>query len=290
MDFFNLFILADNPVVLNIILILLGLFISLFGSLVGFGGGIFMVPILVSVFGYGLDIAAGTAMIALLPSSLISTILNRRKGQVDFSMGILLELPTIIGVIIGGFILDVLSRNDQLFYLEVVFTIMILILGVSFFIKKGSQNEKDSFFYKLNKMKPRYIIKNEENHVAYRASLHMVLFFGTISGALAGLFGVGGGFMKTPIMLKVFKIPAKIAAATALFMIIITSITGSIKHGLGGHIILEKAWPVVVGFSIGALLGYKVNTKLKEHTLEKMIGVSLLAASVMMFFNFIGGN
>lgn len=270
------------------LLILIGLLISLFGSIVGFGGGIFMVPILVSVFGYGLDVAAGTAMISLVPSSIISTFLNRKKGQVDFKMGILLEIPTIAGVILGSIILTYFSATGKLLYLEVFFALMILVLGSTFFIgKDNDKSKKDGFFYKLNKQKPAFVIKNQMNYVAYRVSLYMALFFGLVSGALAGLFGVGGGFMKTPIMLKVFKIPVKIAAATALFMIVITSMTGSVMHGLQGHILIEKAWPVTLGFTLGAIIGYKVNTHLNESFLEKLIGVSLISAGLMMVLKFV---
>jgi len=270
------------------LLILLGLLISLFGSIVGFGGGIFMVPILVAVFGYDLDIAAGTAMISLVPSSIISTFLNRKKGQVDFKVGFLLEAPTMIGVVLGSLILSYFSSTGNLLVLEIVFALMILILGASFFIGKDKErNDKDSFFYKLNKKKPAFVFKNEINFVAYRVSLYMALFFGLVSGALAGLFGVGGGFMKTPIMLKVFEIPAKIAAGTALFMIVITSITGSVMHTMQGHILFDKSWPVVLGFTLGAIIGYKVNTHLKEDFLEKLIGVSLVTAALMMILKFV---
>src|SRR5690625_1466355 len=102
------------------LLILLGLLISLFGSIVGFGGGIFMVPILVAVFGYDLDIAAGTAMISLVPSSIISSFLNRKKGQVDFIVGFLLEAPTMIGVVLGSLILSYFSSTGNLLVLEIV--------------------------------------------------------------------------------------------------------------------------------------------------------------------------
>lgn len=269
------------------ILILLGLLISLYGSLVGFGGGIFMVPILVAVFDYDLDIAAGTAMISLVPSSLISTYLNRKKGQVDFRMGILLEIPTMVGVVIGSFILTYFAATGQLLILEIIFAAMILFVGLSFFIGKEKEDSHEGLAYKLNTIKPRFVIKNAQNFVAYRVSLVMALFFGLISGALAGIFGVGGGFMKTPIMLKVFKMPAKIAAATALFMIIITSVTGSVMHTIQGHILFEKSWPVVLGFSLGAFISYKINSKLEESFLERLIGVSLVTAACMMVFKFV---
>lgn len=274
-------------ILIPIILIVVSLLISLFGSIVGFGGGIFMVPIMVTFFNYDLDVAAGAAMISLVPSSLISTFLNRRKGHVDFKAGILLEIPTMIGVVLGTLILSYFSSNGKLFILEVIFALMILIIGINFFINRNKGNEKEGFFYKLNKLKPRFVIKNEQNHVAYRISLFMDLVFGLAAGSLAGLFGVGGGFMKTPIMLKVFKIPAKIAAATALFMIVITSITGTFTHWYEGHIIFNKAWPILIGFTLGAILGYKVNAKIKESVLEKLIGISLISAGVIMLLKFV---
>ncbi len=266
------------------LLIAISFLISIFGSIVGFGGGIFIVPILITIFHYKLDAAVGAAMISLIPSSLISTYLNRKNSNVDFKMGILLELPTIVGVVLGSMLLTYISAKR----LEILFALMVLFLGLSFFVKlKKRDNQEMGVFYRLNKLKPRFVIKNTAHFAAYRVSLYMVFVFGILSGTLAGLFGVGGGFMKTPIMLKVFKIPAKIAAATALFMIVITSITGSISHYIQGHIYLEKAWPIMLGFAIGAIVGHKLNTRIKSKTLEKMIGFSLILAALIMMSNFI---
>lgn len=265
-------------------LIAISFLISIYGSIVGFGGGIFMVPVLVTIFHYKLDAAVGTAMVSLIPSSLVSTFLNRKKKKVDFKMGMLLEVPTVFGVVLGSVLLSYISAKR----LEILFAFMVLLLGMTFFVKlKKYKNHELGIFYRLNKLKPRFVIKNSAHRAAYRVSLHMVFVFGILSGTLAGLFGVGGGFMKTPIMIKVFKIPAKIAAATALFMIVITSIIGSISHYLQGHIYLEKAWPVMLGFTLGALVGQKLNTHIKAGILEKMIGFSLIFTGLIMMSNFI---
>jgi uncharacterized membrane protein YfcA len=115
----------------------------------------------------------------------------------------------------------------------------------------------------------------------------MLLLFGISAGTVAGMFGMGGGFLKTPIMIKVFKIPAKISAATALFMIMVTSITGSVSHYLQGHIDFRLAFPVMLGFTIGAIVGHRINTHIKQELLEKLIGAALLLASCVMFINLI---
>lgn len=263
------------------LLILISFLISLYGSIVGFGGGIFIVPILITFFHFEFGTAVGTTMASLIPSAFISTFLNRKNKNVDFKMGTLLELPTMLGVITGSLLVSYIAVND----LKLVFVIIIFLLGLSFFIKFKSKIGNFNLFDKMNKLKPSFIIKNKNHSVAYRASIYMLMFFGLLSGTLAGMFGMGGGFMKTPIMIKVFKIPAKIATATALFMIMITSITGTVSHYLQGHIYLIKALPVIIGFALGAVVGHKVNTHIKSASLEKLIGLALILASMTMLAN-----
>ena len=275
----------ETEIIITLILILISFTISMFGSVVGFGGGIFMIPILITVFSYPLTTAVGSVMISLLPSSLISTFLNRKEGYVDFKMGILLEIPTILGVFVGVLLLSYITAQ----HLEIIFAVLVLLLGFSFFIKHNEGRKDQGFFYNLNTLKPRYIIKNHNNHVAYRFSAWMVLLFGLMAGTLAGLFGIGGGFLKTPIMLRVFRMPAKIATATALFMIVITSTTGSISHYALDHIHLMSAWPIMLGFATGALGGQRLNLSLNSDTLEKLIGMGLVLAGLVMMTKFIIG-
>ena len=81
--------------------------------------------------------------------------------------------------------------------------------------------------------------------------------------------------------------PAKIATATALFMIVITSTTGTFSHFILGHIQFDKAWPIMLGFAAGALGGQRLNLKMKNKTLEKLIGMGLVLAALVMMSNFI---
>lgn len=274
-----------DPIILNFCLLLLfGIFISSFGNIVGFGGGVFMVPLLVSFFHFPFSLAVGSVMISLVPSSLIATYFRRKEGFVDFKVGTMLEIPTMLGVVMGSYLLTYVKVE----VLEIIFALFIFGLGISFLKRKKPSTESSSggFFFKLNQISPKFIVKNNLHNVAYRASIWLILFFGIFSGTLAGLFGIGGGFLKTPIMIKVFKIPAKIATATALFMIVITSITGSVTHYLHGHLDFKKALPVIIGFTIGAVVGRKFNLAISSKTLERLIGLSLLLAALMMSFSF----
>src|SRR5690606_33316843 len=165
--------MPEQIFIVNFLIIAIGIIISLYGSLVGFGGGIFMVPILVTVFHYELPVAVGAVMVSLIPSTLISTYLHRKECNVDFKMGMMLEIPTVIGVIIGSLLLGFLPAKQ----LEIFFSFLVFILGLSFILKKNNKdNPKSSVFYKLNFLPPRLIIKNHKHFSAYRISIWMASF------------------------------------------------------------------------------------------------------------------
>ncbi len=270
---------------LTAFIILICIVISLFGNLAGFGGGVFVVPILVAFFNYPFSNAVGATVFSLVIASLISTYFNKREGNIDFKTGIILEIPTMIGAVLGSVLLDYVP----LVPVEIVFAVLLFLLSYSFFKPKkenyDSLEKETGSLKRLNALPPVIHKYNKELNVHYTIGLWLATFFGLLSGTLAGLFGVGGGFMKTPIMIKVFKIPVKIATSTAMFMIIITSITSGISHYTQGHIIFGYTWPVVAGFIIGSLLGGFVNKKLANNKNEYIIGIALLLVAFINCYN-----
>jgi uncharacterized membrane protein YfcA len=113
-----------------------------------------------------------------------------------------------------------------------------------------------------------------------------ILTPGILAGTTAGLFGIGGGFLKVPIMVGIFSMPSQIASATGLFMITITSLTGSVSHYFLGNVHFGFAIPIVIGFVIGALIGNSFITKVDEHILKRLIGIGLsLSGLVFLIYS-----
>ncbi len=255
----------------------IGFAISAFGTVVGFGGGVFMVPILTLVFQIPIQLAIGCVIVALFPSALISTIHNARLGLVDFVVGLMLEIPTAIGTVIGAQLTNVLPTSQ----LEILFSVMIISVGITMLRKRPEAGSSQlGFFKKLNELPPRF--KRETAAGTYRMSGLTVTLFGLIAGMIAGLFGIGGGFIKGPLMVLGFGIPARIAAPTALFMIVITSAVGSISHYLLGHIQWGIGLVLVGSFTLGALFGNRRARVVSETKLVKYIGLGLIAAGLSM--------
>lgn len=265
-----------------ILIILIGILVSSFGTIVGFGGGIFMVPILIIAFGFPIDLAIGSVMLALVPSALISTYFNFRNQTIDFVAGTMLQVPTIGGTILGALLVSSIPVKE----LQYIFATFVLTIGL-LMLRSATrrQKSKKNFFYKLNTLRPVIIRKNRRVKSAYRLSFSVVAFFGMLSGVLAGLFGVGGGFMQTPVMIKIFKIPPRVATSTSLFVIALTSTVGSISHYVLGHVQWPYSAPVLLGFAMGAFIGRFFTARIQKTMLEHAIGIGLLMAAVGVLVN-----
>ena len=78
---------------------------------------------------------------------------------------------------------------------------------------------------------------------------------GFVIGILAGIFGVGGGFLLVPLMNILLGIPIELAAGSATCYIIGTSTTGVIKHFNRGNIEIKAAVYISFGSMLGAVSG-----------------------------------
>lgn len=83
----------------------------------------------------------------------------------------------------------------------------------------------------------------------------ILVLLGLIVGLLAGLFGVGGGFLLVPLMNVALGIPLEIAAGSATCYIIGTSSTGFIRQIKNNNVERRVFLFIAIGSSIGAVFG-----------------------------------
>ena len=100
------FLIPDRSVVLHFTpwvitgLLLLGLVTGVLSGLLGVGGGVFVVPMLMLLFGVGDIIAKGTSLLMIIPTAITGTLANVRRGHTDLvaaaTIGVL-AVPASIG-------------------------------------------------------------------------------------------------------------------------------------------------------------------------------------------------
>ncbi len=252
-----------------------GAAISALGTLVGIGGGVFMVPILVLVLGVPLKAAVPAVTLCMFPSALLSSLFNARRGLIDYRAAAALEFPTLFGAVAGAALTAVLPVRP----LEAIFAVFVGWMASRFI--RPLRTAGPSLVERFNHCRPVWR-RPMANGGSYTIGVPAVLSFGFVSGLMAGLFGVGGGVIKTPVMLKIFRMPPRHATATALFMIVFTSATGSISHWRLGNLDWHLALPLCVGFTAGSLIGNTFGQRLKNEALPKLLGYTLALASLTM--------
>lgn len=86
---------------------------------------------------------------------------------------------------------------------------------------------------------------------------------GLAVGLLSGLFGVGGGFLMTPLLIM-FGIPSTVAAATDSNQIVAASTSGTYAHWKVGNVDFKMGFHLLIGGFIGGLFGVQAIKILKE--------------------------
>jgi len=93
--------------------------------------------------------------------------------------------------------------------------------------------------------------------------IFLLLFIGCLGGLLAGIFGIGGGFLITPIL--IFNgVPASVAVATSANQIIASSVTGFLAQWYRKNVDIKMGIFLLVGGLLGAYLGILIFSILKS--------------------------
>jgi hypothetical protein len=94
-------------------------------------------------------------------------------------------------------------------------------------------------------------------------NLLVMLGLGATVGFLSGMFGVGGGFLLTPLLMF-SGVPPSIAVATGANQIVATSVSGALAQWRRGNIDIKMGWVLIAGGVVGALAGTLLLKVLRE--------------------------
>jgi len=116
----------------------------------------------------------------------------------------------------------------------------------------------------------------------------LLLGLGGFVGILSGMFGVGGGFLMTPLLFFI-GIPPAVAVATEANQIVASSFSGFLAHFRRKNVDIKMGFVLLVGGIVGAAIGVQVFALLREigqvDLLVKLCYVLFLGIiGILMFF------
>ncbi|HIC95046.1 TPA: sulfite exporter TauE/SafE family protein [Candidatus Bipolaricaulota bacterium] len=259
------------------ILTLLGLggaavFIGLIASMIGVGGGIFMVPLL-SLSGLvgTTQEAVGTSLAAVIFTSVSSSLAYRRQRVLKLDLGLIMMPGAVLGAWLGAYLTRFISPGG----LSLAFGL--LLLYPAGMMLHGRQPREVGLLFRRS----RTTATGEYHPV--EASL-----LGLGAGLTAGFFGIGGGIVMVPAMAIFLGLEILQAVATSLFIMGPSALIGSLQHLLQGNLHPELALPLILGIGLGAQLGPRLSTRMSKARLRQWFGLILLYSAVSMILSGIG--
>ena len=115
-------------------------------------------------------------------------------------------------------------------------------------------------------------------------NMFVLLGLGGLVGMLSGIFGVGGGFLMTPILIMI-GIPPAVSVATEANQIVASSFSGVLAHFKRKTVDVKMGIVLQIGGLIGATLGVQIFKYLKSIGQVEL----LVTLSYVVFLGLVGG-
>src|SRR5690606_38896836 len=93
--------------------------------------------------------------------------------------------------------------------------------------------------------------------------LFLLLGLGARVGFLSGMFGVGGGFLMTPMLIFI-GIPPAVAVSTQANQITASSISGAIAHWRRQGVDVRMGLVLTAGGVVGSIVGVAIFSELRD--------------------------
>ncbi|AEA34402.1 sulfite exporter TauE/SafE family protein [Hippea maritima] len=246
------------------------------GALLGIGGGVVMVPLFVMFCKLTIQQAVAISLFTIIGTSALVSSKFIKSGALNLKLGISLELFTTGGSIVGGLV--ALRLNHRL--LSALFGLFLI--GVAFLMSiKNRKNmeklaENGSFSYFDDKLNKNVFYTPKNLTAAYPISF--------AAGLTSGMFGIGGGVLKVPLLFKICKLPIKVATATSSFMVGITASAAAYIYYSNGVLIPQLAFFSMIGSLFGSRVGVLIHSKIDSEKLKQVFIYSLIVIAIFMIF------
>jgi uncharacterized protein len=267
-------------VITGLVLLVSGAAAGVFGSLLGLGGGVLIVPILTLGFGLPLRESVSVSLVSVIVTSSAGASVYLKKHVANLRLGMVLELFSASGALIGGLVAFLLSEQ----VLAGMFTVLLLWMALSMLRRSDRPTLAPTDTAGDDAETPsRPSFTDTLGGPGYRVHrLPLGMAGSTLAGLVSALLGVGGGIIKVPAMHLAMGVPLRVATATSNMMIGITATSSAVIYLLRGQIDPFVAAPTAVGVFAGATLGSRVAHRVNTRLLRWLFVAVLLYTAVEM--------
>lgn len=215
----------------DLLAVLCGSLVGFSLALIGGGGSILAMPLLLYVVGlHDPHLAIGTSALAVAANAFANLVPHARAGNVRWRAAFAFAATGVVGAYLGSSLGKLIDGR----HLLVLFALLMLTIAV---LMLRGKRVHDGAAYPHRNMFPRLGAAG----------------FG--AGALAGFFGIGGGFLIVPGLVFASGMALIEAIGTSLFCVGVFGLTAALNYAASGWVAWPIAWEFIVGGIAGGWLG-----------------------------------
>lgn len=268
----------------SIYLALSAMIASIFGSMLGLGGGVFIVPLFTLWLGVDPKVAIGASAVCVVTNSVVGSRRHLDNGFVNFRLSMILQSTTAAGAIIGALIALAVSADflKGLLGIVLMYAAFTMIRSANKPVPSVEPDHPDPLNlmseYQDKGMTVRYVPKR----------IGVGLSTSGLAGVLSGMLGIGGGLVQVPVMNLIMGLPMRAAAGTSSFMVGMTSVATAAVFYASGKIDPTVTAPAMVGVLLGSSAGSALTKRFKVSQLLGVFFVVTVALGISMILSAFG--
>ncbi|HYO43062.1 MAG TPA: sulfite exporter TauE/SafE family protein [Candidatus Limnocylindrales bacterium] len=279
-----------------------GVAAGVFGSLLGLGGGILIVPLLTLGFGLPLREAVAISLVSVIVTSSASAAVYLQRHVANLRLGMTLELFSALGALVGGLVAFLISER----VLAGLFAALMTWVAISMARRKDppkvAASASEPVAIDSVATAPEHLIDvapvpavTDPSFAAalsgpgYRIHRLPAGMIGSVfAGLNSALLGVGGGIIKVPVMHLVMGVPLRTSTATSNMMMGITATASAVIYLLRDEIDPFVAGPICLGVFIGASAGSRLAHRVDVRILRWLFVIVLIYTAFQMAMRALG--
>lgn len=257
---------------------LIGLGAGGFGTLIGVGGGIILVPVLLFIYPDKTPETITAITLSVVFANTISgSIAYSRLHRIDYRSALLFSLAGIPGSILGANLSSSISRG----LFQTILAGIIIVVAIYLMVRPGQEHKPAS---SPGSLSHRSLTDRDQNRYSYSFNLPLALGLSFIIGIASSAMGIGGGVFHVPVMTHVLAFPTHIATATSHLIIAITSLAAVGVHITSGAVgnNLSIIVPLALGSIVGAQLGARLSQKLSGNLIMRLLALGLVTLGIRL--------
>ncbi len=266
------------------IIFFVSVFVGVITSMLGIGEGVLLVPFLTLAAGIPIQIAIATSLVSTIANSSAASMTYVKDCRLNLRLALWFAITATAGAIIGAQIAAQINRT----LLTEVFAAALVATAVVMFLRRKEVDAMQStrlrdVQYDRFQLGGSYTNTMGERLVTYQVRNPLLgLLSGFVAGNASGLLGIGGGIINVPVMTLGMRVPIKVATGTSALIIGLTTAVGAIIYYANGFVQPLLAAIVLEAVFLGALIGPRLQGKIRNEALTASFAVVLVILASLM--------